>query len=157
MKPTVLRPAGAVTVGAARYVAGVPEGAALETSVRLSPGLWLDGWRVREFRDAERGRRYGRVHVDAYVRVEAAPQVDVGIGLALVDAERDMMSVSASAVRPAGGMASLSLDWETGRIVHEAHKMAWALPVPPERGRFKLRVDLYDLGTGQQIASGLCN
>ncbi|UCG32850.1 MAG: DUF2079 domain-containing protein [Phycisphaerales bacterium] len=153
----VLRPGGAVAVGAVRYVAAIPEGAALEVPVRLMPGLWLEGWRIREFQVAQPGRRYGRAYVDAYVRVESTPRIDMGIGLALVDAERGMKSVSASAVRPAGGMASSSLDWEPRRIVHEEHEMAWALPVPPERGRFKLRVDLYDLATGQQIASGLCD
>lgn len=153
----VLRPAGAVTVGVMRCVPGVPEETALETPVPLAPGLRLGGWCIRGFRDAVPGCRYGRVHVDAYVQVEAAPRIDVGIGLVLMDAERGMMSVSASAVRPAGGMASSSLDWEPGRIVHEAHEMAWALPVPPERGRFKLRVDLYDLGTGDWLESVVCD
>jgi hypothetical protein len=135
----------------------VPAEAVMPTPMPVGPGLSLVGWRIRDYRGPERGRRYGRLRIDAYVRVESTPRVDLGIGLALVDAERGTASVSASSVRPAGGMSSSSLNWLPGTLIHEAHETAWALPQQPQRGRFKLRVDLYDLSTGAMFEPVVCD
>jgi hypothetical protein len=138
------------------YVSHVPPGAVRASTVPLTAGLSVCGWSLSDFVPATSGRDYGRVRAHVYLAVEATPGVDLGVGLSLVDSLRGFASVSASAIRPAGGMTASSLSWEPGRIIAESHEMAWGLAEAPDAARFKLRVDLYDLLTGQRVSSAVC-